>query len=278
MRNLFRLIVKNYFILLFVLLEGLSLLFIFQFNPYQKSVFVNFSRNLNGAIYSQFGTIREYLALKKENDFLHLENTRLRNELSRLPRVEKQVNPDTVITDTVSGRWQYYFIPADVINNSYNKQYNYLTLNKGRKQGVEKDMAVISNGGVTGIVAGVSDNFATVIPVLNRNFRVGSKIERNDYFGILQWEGDSPLSASLNEIPLHVEVEKGDRIVTSGFSAIFPPGIPVGEVEDIKVDEGNFYTISVSLFVDFRNLKHVNVIGNIYQEEKNTLENSLGYD
>jgi len=278
MRNLFRLIVKNYFILLFILLEGLSLLFIFQFNPYQKSVFVNFSRNLNGTIYSQFGTIREYFALKQENDLLHLENTRLRNELSRLPVVEKQVMPDTTLTDTTAGRWQYYFIPADVINNSYNKQYNYLTLNKGRKQGVEKDMAVISNGGVTGIVTGVSDNFSTVIPVLNRNFRVGSKIERNDYFGILQWEGESPVRASLKEIPLHVEVEKGDRIVTSGYSAIFPPGIPVGAVENIKVEEGNFYNISVSLFVDFRNLKHVSIIGNIYQEEKNNLENSFGYD
>jgi rod shape-determining protein MreC len=139
-------------------------------------------------------------------------------------------------------------------------------------------VAVISSDGVVGVIAGVSQNFATVIPILNRNFRVGSKIARNDYFGILEWEGPDPDNARLKEIPLHVEVKRGDEIVTSGFSSIFPPGYKVGRVESFRVTEGNFYDINVRLSVNFRNLNHIYVVGNIFREEQQELENSFGYD
>lgn len=280
MRNLFRLILKNYFVLLFILLEGVSLLLVFQFNPYQKSLFVNLSRNVNGLIYSQIGEIRQYMYLKEENENLLNENTRLRNRLARSSEINYISFPDTLAPDTLgqNSQWQYYFISADVINNSVNKQYNYLTINRGSLLGIEKDMAVISNGAVVGVVAGVSKNFATVIPLLNRNFRVGSKLDRNDYFGILEWEGVDPQFARLREIPLHVEVQKGDTVVTSGYSAIFPPDYRVGVVESFEVQEGNFYDIKVKLAVDFRNLSHVNVIGNIFREERQELEKSFGYD
>lgn len=280
MRNLFRLIIKNYFILLFILLEGLSLVFVFQFNPYQRSFFVNFSRSVNGSVYSSLGEFRDYLYLKTENEKLHLENSQLRNQLSQNTRLLYISQNDSVYPDTLSSeaRWSFYFVPADVINNSVNKQFNYITLDKGRMQGVKSDMAVISQGSVVGVVAGVSDNFSTIIPLLNRNFRVGSKIMRNDYFGILEWDGLNPEYAKLREIPLHVDVRVGDTIVTSGFSAIFPPGIRVGSVESFKVTETNFYEIKVKLAVNFWNLTHVNIIGNIYREEQQELENSFGYD
>lgn len=280
MRNLFRLIIRHIFIILFVLLEGLALLFLFQFNPYQKSFFVNMSRNMNASVYGHIGGIREYLFLKKENQRLFLENTRLQNMLSAYATNQEIALNDSLVADTLSSAsgGQYYYIPAEVINNSVNKQYNYITLNKGSGQGIEKDMAVISNGTVVGVIAGVSDNFSTVIPLLNRNFRVGSSISRNNYFGILEWDGLHPDLGKLREIPLHVGVQKGDSIVTSGYSAIFPPGIGIGTVESISVKEGNFYDITVKLSVDFRNLKYVAVVKNILREEQKALENTLGYD
>lgn len=280
MRNLFRLIAKHYFVLLFILLEGLSLLFVFQFNPYQKSLFVNFSRELNAALYQRIGKINDYLYLREENEKLLIENTRLRNLISQNKTIVRIVELNGSGTDTITldDRWDHYYIPAGVINNSVNKQYNYITIDKGANQGVKEDMGVIAYDGVVGVVAGVSQNFATVIPILNRNFRVGSKIERNNYFGILEWDGWDPRFARLREIPLHVDVKKGDKIVTSGFSAIFPPGYMVGEVESIKVTEGNFYDIKVKLDVNFNNLTQVNLIGNIYQDEKVELEKSMGYD
>ncbi|MGC9344556.1 MAG: rod shape-determining protein MreC, partial [Bacteroidales bacterium] len=187
---------------------------------------------------------------------------------------------DSVYTDTTvkEERWEYFYIPADVLNNSVNKQFNYITIDKGKVQGVEPEMAVITHGAVVGVVASVSNNFSTVIPLLNRNFRLGSKISRNDYFGILEWGGMNPEFARLREIPLHVDVARGDSIVTSGFSAIFPPGLDVGIIESFKVTDSNFYDIRVKLSVNFRNLTHVYVIGNIYREEQLELENLQGYD
>lgn len=280
MRNLLRLIVKNYFVILFILLEGLSLLLLFQFNPYQKSFFVNLSRAVNSFFYSELGELREYLYLKEDNEKLHLENNRLRNLISQNKKIYYITPKDSVYNDTLvkDDRWEYFYIPADVLNNSVNKQFNYITIDKGRLQGVEPDMGVISSGAVVGVVAGVSDNFSTVIPLLNRNFRLGSKIARNDYFGILEWTGVNTENARLREIPLHVDVAKGDTIVTSGFSAIFPPDLNVGIIESFKVTESNFYDIVVKLSVNFRNLTHVYVIGNIYKEEQEQLENSQGYD
>lgn len=280
MRNLLRLIVKNYFVFLFILLEGLSLLFLFQFNPYQKSLFVNFSRGINSFFYNELGELREYLYLKQENEKLHLDNNRLRNLLSQNKKIYYITPLDSVYTDTTvkEERWEYFYIPADVLNNSVNKQFNYITIDKGKVQGVEPDMAVITHGAVVGVVVSVSNNFSTVIPLLNRNFRLGSKISRNDYFGILEWGGMNPEFARLREIPLHVDVARGDSIVTSGFSAIFPPGLDVGIIESFKVTDSNFYDIRVKLSVNFRNLTHVYVIGNIYREEQLELENLQGYD
>lgn len=280
MRNLIHFIVKNYFVLLFLVLEAVSIVFIFQFNPYQKSIFSNLSRNVNGFFYNELGEVREFFYLKKENQLLHEENARLRNTLSRnfkivTVHVYDSLNSDSITSDAL---WQHYFLTAEVVNNSVNKPFNYITLNRGRKQGLEKDMAVISNGGVVGIVMGVSDNFSTVIPVLNRDFRLGSEISGTGHFGVLEWDAKNPETALLNEIPLHVDVQKGDSIVTSGYSAIFPPGLKVGTVESMKVKEGNFYEIRVNLEVDFRTLQHVLIIGNSYRKEKLELEKSFGYD
>ncbi|MBE0652804.1 MAG: rod shape-determining protein MreC, partial [Bacteroidales bacterium] len=240
MRNLFRLIIRQIFIILFILLEGVSLLFLFQFNPYQKSFFVNMSRNMNAIVYGHIGGARDYLFLKEENQRLFLENTHLQNMLSAFTSDQDIFINDPQASDTLlsTSGGQYYYIPAEVINNSVNKQYNYITLNKGSNHGIEKDMAVISNGTVVGAIAGVSNNYSTVIPLLNRNFRVSSSIARNNYFGILEWDGLHTDLGKLREIPLHVGVQKGDSIVTSGYSAIFPPGIDIGTVESIIVKEG----------------------------------------
>jgi rod shape-determining protein MreC len=77
----------------------------------------------------------------------------------------------------------------------------------------------------------------------------------------------------LTEIPFHVTLVKGDTILTSGFSSIFPEGIEVGIIESYSLDRGNFYDISVRLFTDFQRLYHVNVIRNYRQEEQLNLEN-----
>jgi len=205
---------------------------------------------------------------------LSYENARLRNELTRLGSTE--LKPGLVV-DTVS-RIAYEYIPSRVITSSVNRQYNYLTVNKGRKQGIYPDMAAISESGAVGIVIAVSDNYSTLIPIVNRNFRLSARLKKNKFFGIIEWEGRSPEFVSFKEIPVHIEIEPGDSVVTSGFSAVFPEGIMVGTVESVNNTGGNFHEIKVKLSTDYRTLYHVNLIRFSFKTELEELENRTKND
>ncbi len=223
-------------------------------------------------MYENLQGFREYFHLKDENNMLSAENARLRNILETLKAGDSTL---IQVADTVK-RINYQYIPARVINNSINKQYNYITINKGKLQGVSPEMAVISDKGVVGIVIGTSNNFATVLPVLNRNFRLSAKIKRNNYFGILEWDGLSPETVALKEIPVHVDIQLGDTIVTSGYSTIFPEGIKVGTVNSVTPTDGNYHEISVNLATDYLNLVHVYLIYYYYKSERDSLEKGTG--
>jgi rod shape-determining protein MreC len=268
MRTLIALIKKYSDFLLFLLLEIAAVILLFRGTYYQQSKISGLTREISGFLYEKTGNVREYLSLKQVNEDLVLENRKLRNTIEFMSRmidtsyVSRHSEDETV----------YFYLPAGVVRNSVFRQYNYLTIDKGKKDGVFRDMGVISDRGLVGIVLESSNHFATVIPIINRDFRLSAKIKSNNYAGILQWEGSSPLSATLREIPYHVELSKGDTVVTSGFSAIFPEGIPVGVIEDFSLDRGNFYDISITLATSFQNLFHVNVIRNYYREEQINLE------
>ena len=275
MRNLLRLIIRYHFFFLFLLLEVLAIFMLVQRNNFHRARFINASRSVQGFFSENLGGMKEYLVLRQINAELYKENTLLRN---RLDDLEKQREKSSILrSDSIPGR-QFAYIPARVINNSTNKQFNFITLNKGRHHGIEPEMAVISPEGVVGVVYAVSGNYATVIPMINRNFRLSAKIRRNGYFGSLSWPGSDYHEAILEEIPFHVEILPGDTIVTSGFSAIFPEGIPVGTVQDFEALEGNFYTITVEIAVDYKKLSHVNVIRNLLREEQLELERISGND
>jgi rod shape-determining protein MreC len=170
---------------------------------------------------------------------------------------------------------QYAYYQAKVINNTVNKQYNFITLDKGRNEGIAADMAVIGPEGIVGIVYGVSDHFATVISAINRNFRVSAKFKKNNFYGSLTWDGLSYRHAVLNEVPLHVPVETGDSLVVSGYSDSFPEGVPVGVVEKIEQKDGSFYTIKVLLSTDFRKLYYVTVVDDLMKTERQSIEHQI---
>ncbi|HYW94787.1 MAG TPA: rod shape-determining protein MreC [Bacteroidales bacterium] len=275
MRDLLRFIVRNYFVMLFLLFEGISFVLIVQFNAFQRSRFMGLSRTVTGTVYKDLEGFREYLHLRTENEALVAENARLRNKLDRNAETIYVFPGDSTGSDTIheySGTQDYFYIPARVVNNSVNRQYNYMTIDKGARQGLRNDMGVISERGVVGIVDDVSENYATIIPVLNRNFRLSARIFRNNYFGIIEWDGRNPELVRLREIPSHVRVIPGDTVVTSGFSAIFPPNLNIGVVKSVKTGDGNFYDIVVRLSANFRNIYHVNVISNFNREEQKDLE------
>lgn len=269
MRGLLWLLRKYNYILVFIFLETVALILLSNHTLYQHSVLVNVNREISGTLYESIEGAREYLNLRQNNEMLVRENARLRNKLESL---ENSVS-DSLSMDYTGGN--YFYTPARIVHSTHFKQFNFLTIDKGRKQGVTRDMAVIGEEGIVGIVLESSANFATVLPVINRDFRLSAKIRKSDFTGILQWEGTSPRVANLNEIPFHAEPEVGDTIVTSGYSAVFPEGLFVGTIRDYSLEDGNFYRINVDLGTDFQRLFYVNVINNFFRKEQVELENKV---
>lgn len=271
MKSLIRFILRFHFLILFIFIESLSLVIAFQNNNFQKAKAVNFTRNLSGFYHAKVRNFTEYLKLKEINDDLARENARLQNILYQSYRSEDLFFYKK--NDTIYHQ-QYYVTNAKVINNSVNRQHNFLTLNKGSEQGIKPDMAVICIKGVVGVVYGVSKQFSTVISLLNTNLKISAKLKKNNYFGSLGWDGKSYQTAVLTDIPFHVPVQIGDTIVTSGYSSIFPEGLLVGTIQEFNTENGNFYSIIVHLSTDFKELTYVNVVSNLKKSEQSKLENS----
>jgi rod shape-determining protein MreC len=268
MRTLLRFIRKYSNFLLFLLLETLAVVLMVEGSSFQRSKIVGLNRQVSGFLYSKIDGAREYLSLKEMNQLLVLENLELRNRLEVYRRMTDSATVRRDFSDSV----QFFYTPARVVNNSVSKQYNYITLDRGKKHGVYRNMGVVSDMGLVGIVLESSRNYSTVIPIINRDFRLSVKISSNNYSGILRWEGGSPLYATLSEIPFHVMLAEGDTILTSGFSSIFPEGIMVATIASFTLEQGNFYEIRVKLATEFQSLFHVNVIRNFRQEERLNLE------
>lgn len=272
MRNLLRLIIKYHFQILFLVLEVIAVLLLVNHNDFQKARFLNATQSIAGRIYKKIDLTTTYLSLNKINKELAEENTELKNILNRSYRSDEIFFFSE--SDTVHHQ-HYFFTSARVINQTVNKQHNFLTLNKGSEAGIRTEMGVISKDGLVGIVVGVSKNFCRVMSLLNLDFRVSAKLLKNNYFGSLHWDGTDYMKVKLEEIPYHIDINKGDTIVTSGYSSIFPEGIAIGTVNDFEVKGGNFYEIEVDLLIDFKNLVYVKLIDNLQRDEQLELEERI---
>ena len=275
MRNLLKFIVRYHFTFLFIILEIAAFILIIQFNTFQKSKFMDLTYALEGGFSRSIMNVREYLSLREENRKLVEENNKLYNMLKSSYRITSLES--FKVNDSVFDR-NYVYIDARVVNNSTNKQYNYITLNRGSNHGIEPDMAVLSSDGIVGIVKDVTDNYSSVISLLNRYFKVSAKIKRNGYFGPLAWTGRGHSKAILTDIPHHVEILIGDTIVTSSYSAIFPENYMIGITSGYRLKGGNYYEITVDLATDFKNLTNVQVVKNLFREEQIELEKSAEND
>jgi rod shape-determining protein MreC len=176
------------------------------------------------------------------------------------------------VNDTIHHQ-QYSFITAKVINNSVNRRNNYLTLNAGSLQGIKPEMGVISSEGIVGIVKDTSKHFCSVMSFLHKDSKISAKLKKSGYIGSLVWDGYDASRASLKDIALHVQFAKGDTIVTSSYSSIFPEDIMIGRVEDFETKAGdNFYDITIRLSTDFSKLSYVYIVNNVLKEEQQQLE------
>jgi rod shape-determining protein MreC len=239
-------------------------------------MFLSSAHTAFGYVSSVSGTVMSYLRLREENRILFERNGLLELEILELEQQldalkSDELSYDDVMPDSIAGRYQY--ITARVINNSVIRLSNYLTIDKGAQDGIRPDMGVVSMRGVVGIVSTVEEHFSVVIPLLNPKSKLSCKLHSGDYYGSLSWDGRDAQYANLEELPNHVEFQKGDTIVTSGFSAIFPPGLRVGTVVEMDNTRAhNFYSLKVKLATDFQRLKRVRVIRNDLQQEQLAVE------
>jgi rod shape-determining protein MreC len=276
MKNFIRFLWQHNFVVLFVLLELLAMALVVSNNPYQRASYVSSARKLSGSIYNQYNSLTQFFTLEEANRKLAEENAFLR---SRLPG-NFQLSDDYIrlVTDSLTQQ-QYVYRAARVINNSVNKSYNFITLDRGRSHGIAPEMGVVCPEGVVGIVRDVSTNYATVVSLLNQRLKVSAKIKDTDYFGAIEWNGFSPRYVNLSEIPLHAVVKQGDLVVTSGFSTIFPEGIPIGEVDEVSHFEGeSYYQIKVKLSVDFNKVSYIETIENRDRKERSLIEKKTEND
>lgn len=256
-----------YLVICFVLL--------FKFNPYQQSVFFSSANEMAGRFYIMTSGITGYFGLQEINRDLQKQNGNLEMELIRLRDEVSRLSGDSLLvrTSADSSLSRYDFQIAQVINNSVFKTHNYITLNKGRKDGIHSEMGVIDQNGIVGIVNVVSDHYAVAISLLNPKLRLSCKVKGSNYFGSLVWDGKDPRFAVLEELPRHVKFVKGDTIVTSGYSSVFPEGLMVGTVDGFsKQRNDNFYALTVKLSTDFFRLNDVRILDDKGQKERRILE------
>jgi rod shape-determining protein MreC len=273
MRNLFDFIAKNYFVILFLLLETISFIIIVRYNRYQRYSVINSSSAFVGDIYTTFNNITEYLYLKKANEDLAKQNARLK-ELSQTAFLSNYLG-EIVINDTMYIA-QYQYLSAKAVNNSVNKSNNYITIDRGTKNGVHEGMGVISPEGAVGVVIKSSEHYSVVLPLLNSRSKISGKVQGKNYFGQVEWQGVDPKIAYLKDVPKHAKLEIGDKIVTSGASIYFPEGIEIGTIKSFELNESDgFYQIEVELAVDYASLSYVFVIKNTLGEEQLSLENLI---
>ena len=269
MKEIIKLILKYHFTIIFILLEIVSFSLIIRHNEYQRAIFSESASTLFGNISSTITSIKDYFRLKEMNESLANENILLKERLETYEVLQDTFVHGTVVQDSIP---VYEYIGAKQVNATYNRTKNYITLNQGRKNGLQKEMAVCTPEGIVGLIQDLSDHFAVVIPLINVDSRISAKIKKNNYYGSLQWDGNDYAYSYLNDIPYHVEVNAGDTIVTSGLSKIFPEGIVVGYVESVDKETANFLKIKVKLAVDFKRINHVYVILNNKKNEQTSLE------
>lgn len=267
MQFIFSLIQKNKHIFLLCVLELIAFIFTIQLHSYHKSKFINSTNLVSGGVYNNLISLSNFFLLSKENKRLILENEKLYNLLES-QNIESTDSLNFV--NTKNSKFQY--IAASIINNDYHANDNFITLDKGEKDGVTSDIAVVNSLGVIGIVNQTSKNYSVAISVLNRYFSTNAKLKNTPFFGTISWNGNKINIVQLHDIPRQAKVQVGDTIVTGGRSAIFPQGIPIGSVHNVQFLNNHYQNIDVKLFNDFRTISSAYLIKNKHQPEIKNLE------
>ncbi len=264
MRNLFVLLWKNQFFLLFIFLEIISFVLISRSYSYHGALAHNTTNDLTGSVFSTYSNVTDYFHLAKNNTNLAEENALLKNKL--------QSSFLTTDTQYVYRDSLYRYIPAKVVSNSITRSNNFIMVNKGIKHGIKKEMGVVSTTGVAGVVIGVSNNYSTIMSMLHKNMLISARIKNSGQLVNVIWDKNDYFFGSVIDIPSHINLTLGDTIITSGNSLIFPEGIIIGTIQ--SHNKGNSKKLSTAVLkyiTNFGTINHVYIIDNLMKVEQDSL-------
>ena len=271
MKNLLDFLARYNHWLLFIILEVASFVLLFQFNNYQGSVWFTSANAVSGKVFEWSASVEQFFALTKVNEDLTQRNLLLEQQVRLLTDSIQQRDGAAAMPQSRQLQLlaDYRLIPAKVVSNTVNRRDNFITIDKGAKDGVKKDMGVVCGNGVVGIVYLVSDHYSILLPVLNSQSNISCTIKGRGYFGYLHWTGGATNLAYVDDSPRHAHFKLYDLVVTSGYSSVFPPGILVGKILHVyNSSDGLSYRLNVKLSTDFANLRDVCVIDNTAMAER----------
>lgn len=271
MHNLLEFLAKYNHWFVFVILEVVSFVLLFQYNSYQGSVWFSSANAVTGKLYEWDSNVETFFSLTKVNQELTQRNAYLEQQVQQLSEKLTDATKDSTFAQRsqMSLLQSYRLIPAKVVANSIDKPGNLMTIDKGRADGVRKDMGVVCGTGVVGIVYLVAEHYSVLIPVLNIKSNISCTIKNRGYFGYLRWKGGPSEYAYMEDVPRHAHFKLGDYVVTSGYSAVFPPGVLVGKVLHVfNSADGLSYRVQLKLSADFAKLRDVCVIDDAPMRER----------
>jgi rod shape-determining protein MreC len=276
MRNIIAFIRQFFNFFLFLVLMGISLGILINYNQTYQVVFSNIANEATGTVGARYNSIEYYFKLKRTNEALAAENAELRGLLKQSfenPDTSTVIKIDSLLKDTLGRVRKFQFLPAKVVNNDVSDQNNYITLYRGSKQGAQVDMGVIGPLGIVGKVILVSDNYCRVMSLLNHNTKVSAMTKNGFYTGLVDWDGKDPRYVTMHNVPKSAKLKIGDSILTSNLSGSYPPGIMIGTVAALQGDPSSgFYELKVKTATDFYTIQYAYLVNNMIWAEQKQLE------
>jgi rod shape-determining protein MreC len=270
MRNLIAFYLRFRIFLVFAILQIIALSTYFSYSDFPKMQVLTTAGGINAKVLDIRNDVTKHFYLSETNRQLQWENKRLRQKLEQ--SLYKEVKGNISIDDTLYHQ-QYVYIPATVINSTFDKRNNYMTIDIGKNQGVERGMGVFSSRGVVGIVHNVNGRYAVIKTVLTKDINIDVMEEKTGAFGLLKWNGLDPRRGSIHGINNDMQIKTWAKIVTRGGSGIFPRGLLVGKIERKSYIEGKpLWDVTVRFSEDFRSIQHVYVVKNLFQEQIREIE------
>lgn len=273
MRNLIAFLKRFQIFLIFAALQVIALSLYFNFFAFPRSQYLTTASNVAGTVLKVRNDVTKHLNLSETNKSLHRKNKEL---MERMPETFIRMDNKVVKIDDTVYHQQYEYIMGTVINSTVDKANNYFTINIGSANGVKPGMGVFSDNGVVGVIHNTSEHFSVIKSVLTDNINIDVMIEPIGLFGLLKWDHSDARHGTIAGISNDLRIKKWSKVYTRGGSGIYPRGILVGRVQNLKAVEGEaFWDVEVLFSEDYRSLQKVYVVKNLLKVEQQKLEESI---